>query len=164
MRRLLAGEIRSFGVEDLARFYATNLRNQAPAFGRAVEELSHAECLPALVHCQAGKDRTGLLVALILEALGTPREIVVTDYALTGILRPNRVKLYMDILGPPGIEPEAVTALFDTPPAALSLTLDGIDAEFGSVRDYLLVAARLPGRSLEALRENLLESEPQSAG
>jgi protein-tyrosine phosphatase len=157
MKKLLAGEIRSFGVEDLARFYATNLRNQAPAFGRAVEELSRAHRLPALVHCQAGKDRTGLLIALILEALETPRDVVVADYALTEVLRPNRVALYMDILEPLAIEPEAVAALFGAPPTALLMTLEGIDAEFGSIRDFLLNAARLSDETLDALSENLLE-------
>jgi protein-tyrosine phosphatase len=157
MKKLLAGEIRSFGVEDLAGFYARNLHDQARTFGRILTELSRADRLPALVHCQAGKDRTGLLMALVLEALETPRETVIADYALTGLLRPNRVALYMDILEPLAIDPEAVSALFDAPPEALSLTLDRIDDEFGSVQDYLHEAAELSFETLNALRENLLD-------
>ncbi len=158
MRRLLAGEIRSFGVDDLARFYGVNLRRQSRLFGRALEKLSRADRLPALVHCQAGKDRTGLLVALLLEALETPREIVVADYAMTGLLRPNRVALYVDILHPLAIDPAAVSALFDAPPMAMSLTLDALDAEFGSVSAFLHEAAGVSIEVLEALRENLLEA------
>jgi len=158
MRRLLAGHIQSFGVDDLASFYGASLRRQARFFGRALEELSRADRLPALVHCQAGKDRTGLLVALLLEALETPREIVVADYAMTGLLRPNRVALYMDILHPLAIDPAAVSALFDAPPMAMSLTLDALDAEFGSVSGFLREAAGVSIEVLEALRENFLEA------
>src|SRR5579875_2476730 len=52
VRKLLAGEIRSFSVDDLASYYGMVLRRQARLFGRALEELSRAERLPALVHCQ----------------------------------------------------------------------------------------------------------------
>ena len=39
---------------------------------------------PAVFHCTAGKDRTGLLSALVLSLLGVPEETVVADYALSG--------------------------------------------------------------------------------
>jgi protein-tyrosine phosphatase len=49
---------------------------------RAVEALTDSEA-PALFHCAAGKDRTGVLAAFLLEVAGVEREAVVADYALT---------------------------------------------------------------------------------
>jgi protein-tyrosine phosphatase len=49
---------------------------------RAVEALAEQE-RPALFHCAAGKDRTGVLAAFLLEVAGVKREAVVADYALT---------------------------------------------------------------------------------
>ncbi len=157
VHQMRAGTLRSFGAEDLARYYASTVRARARTFGKILEELAAPAALPALVHCTAGKDRTGILVALLLEVLGTPRETVVSDYALTGIFRPNRVAAYADILGASGIEPAAVSALFDTPPATMRSLLGGIDAEFGSVRAFLHERAGVDAGAMDRLAEELLE-------
>jgi protein-tyrosine phosphatase len=161
MNRLRAGTMRSFGVDDLARFYADILRRQARMFGRVFEELAAPDRFPALVHCAAGKDRTGILVALLLESLGTPRELVVADYAMTGVLRPNRVREYADVLSPVGIEPDAVRALFESPADAMNATLEGIDSDYGDVRHFLIKAAGVSPAVLEALQANLIGPEPR---
>ncbi len=49
----------------------------------AVRLLGAPDAGPTLVHCQAGKDRTGVLVALVLDAVGVRRDAVVADYALS---------------------------------------------------------------------------------
>lgn len=163
MKRLFAGELRSFSVDDLTRFYAKTVHREARNFGRVLEELSRQDALPALVHCAAGKDRTGLLIALVLEALDVPRETVVADYAMTERLRPNRVAHYSDILGPRNIAPDAVSALFGTPPRAMSDLLGGIDAEFGGVEVFLRVAAGVSPEALRALNDALIEPNPSPA-
>lgn len=156
MKKLRAGTLRSFSVDDLARSYARILRLQARMFGRVFEELAAPGRLPTLVHCAAGKDRTGLLVALILESLGTPRDLVVADYAMTDFLRPNRVQAYMDILTSVGVEPDAVRSLFESPAEAMIVTLEGIDAEFGDAPGFLTKAAGVSPDVLETLRANLI--------
>src|SRR5215212_1831575 len=89
-----AGRRSRFTVDDMADYYALTLRRRRAEFAAGVRVIADAARLPVLVHCAAGKDRTGLLVALVLEALGVPRETVVADYALTGTLRPRRVLAY----------------------------------------------------------------------
>jgi protein-tyrosine phosphatase len=56
----------------------------APALTGAFAALASPDSLPAVFHCSAGKDRTGVLSALILAFLGVPDETIVEDYALSG--------------------------------------------------------------------------------
>jgi protein-tyrosine phosphatase len=49
----------------------------------AVRHLCAPGALPALVHCSAGKDRTGLIIALVLAAIGVPDDVIAADYALS---------------------------------------------------------------------------------
>lgn len=156
VRQLREGTLRSFSADDLAAYYATTVRRRAPQFGEAISAIASTGGVPVLVHCAAGKDRTGLLVALILDVLGTPRDVIVADYALTGEFRPNRVSAYADVLAASGIEPAAVSALFETPADAMRLVLEGIDAEFGSTRAFLIGEAGVTTDELDSLAAALL--------
>lgn len=49
----------------------------------ALRTLAAPTALPAVVHCSAGKDRTGLVIALLLSLLGVPPDTIVADYALS---------------------------------------------------------------------------------
>lgn len=70
-------------AQPLADLYASMLDTAGPAIARVFTLLADGSTYPAVVHCAAGKDRTGITVALILAALGVPDETVVADYALT---------------------------------------------------------------------------------
>ncbi len=78
------------------------------------------------------------------------------DYALTGVFRPNRVAAYADLLAPAGLTPDAVRALFETPAAAMTSTLEHLDARYGGVAGYLVDAAGLDPADLGRVRGNLL--------
>jgi len=157
MKLLREGKLRAFGVADLARFYAAMARSLAPMFGGALNALARPGRLPALVHCAAGKDRTGMFIAFLMEILDVPREHILSNYAFTDVLRPDRVYLYRDILDKAGVEPEAVRSLFESPAQALDTTLDGLRAEFGGVEAFLTGAAGVSPDSLRRLREELVE-------
>ncbi len=53
------------------------------SIGAAVRELCAPGALPALVHCAAGQDRTGVVIALVLAVLGVPDELIGADYSLS---------------------------------------------------------------------------------
>jgi protein-tyrosine phosphatase len=53
--------------------------------GAAVRELCAPGALPALVHCAAGQDRTGIVIALVLAVLGVPDEVIGADYSLSSV-------------------------------------------------------------------------------
>ncbi len=156
VRQIREGRLTSFTVADMAAYYGLTLRRRPAEFAAALRVLLQRDRLPVLVHCAAGKDRTGLLVALLLEALGTAREIVVAEYALTGVLRPNRVAAYAHLFVESDVDPAAIAVLFDAPAAVMAAALDALVAEFGSVAGYLERAGGLRPPELDALRANLL--------
>ncbi len=69
-------------VEHLTDLYHVMLDHSAPRFVDVLREVADADG-PALLHCAAGKDRTGVSVALILRLLGVEHEHVVADYLAT---------------------------------------------------------------------------------
>jgi protein tyrosine/serine phosphatase len=62
--------------------YLAVLEEFRPQFGQVVDALAAADP-PALVHCHGGRDRTGLAVALILDAAGVERDAIAADHALS---------------------------------------------------------------------------------
>ena len=68
----------------LEAFYRAILVRHADAIRSVIEILADPANLPAMVHCTAGKDRTGMVVALLLSVAGVDDETIVNDYALTG--------------------------------------------------------------------------------
>jgi protein-tyrosine phosphatase len=69
--------------DPLLRAYLGYLVDRTENVVEAVRLLGRSDAGPALVHCAAGKDRTGVLVALVLDAVGVAREAVIADYALS---------------------------------------------------------------------------------
>lgn len=118
--------------------------------------------LPLLVHCTAGKDRTGVVIAMLLAALGAPREAIYADYLESG-KRPNPAvsqatrELMSRLLGGP-VEEAALQALAGVRPEYLDESFAAVEAAYGSVDGYLLQAAGLDEALRGRVRERLLEA------
>jgi protein-tyrosine phosphatase len=156
VRLLLTRELARFDESDMADFYCDVLDRRAMTIGAAVQVLTGAGRLPALVHCSAGKDRTGLLVAVVLEVLGVPRAVTVVDYALTGVFRPKRIRAYAHLFEAAGVALDDVRVLFETPASAMEAALAHLDERYGGASHYLVQAGGLTVAELAALRDNLL--------
>ncbi len=136
--------------------YQEILRDAGPQIMAALEVLAAPDALPAVFHCTAGKDRTGVLSALVLTVLGVDEPTVVADYALSGeaMLR-LRAKLILKY--PEGRETiENIDEVFSAEPTQMEQLLDHLRDEYGSAEEYL---AQVGARSdlVEALQAALLE-------
>lgn len=70
-------------LADLGAEYRYTIEECGDPIGAAVTELCAPSALPALVHCAAGQDRTGIVIALVLAVLGVPDELIGADYSLS---------------------------------------------------------------------------------
>jgi protein-tyrosine phosphatase len=157
----LSVEHRFWNVRDdyspeagIARFFADRYlevsRDGRAELATALEVIADADNAPVVVHCAAGKDRTGVLVALVLRLLGVPEEDVVDDYALTGLARSQMIAYWER--EHPG-EPLPWDGYGHAPAEAMRLFL----AELGPVPDYCARALGMDGGVVPALRRHLLE-------
>jgi protein-tyrosine phosphatase len=134
---LLPGDLQSppLDLEALYRYFVDECGEQIAA---AVAELCGDDAMPALVHCTAGKDRTGVVVALVLAVLGVPDEIIAADYALSAAyLDPARTPVIGQLRAGTGLADELISALLSSPPQLILGVLDTIRERAGSVDGYL---------------------------
>ncbi len=68
----------SYGIGKEA--YRSYMEDNEKLYRSFFKSLTKADTYPILYHCSAGKDRTGILTALLLESLGTPRNVILDDY------------------------------------------------------------------------------------
>jgi protein-tyrosine phosphatase len=123
---------------------------------RAVfEQLLEPGALPALIHCYAGKDRTGVLVALILAAVGVPYATVAADYALSAAcLGAEVVDQTRAWLTERGWSWEEYSHLCGSPAELMLDLLAGLEKRYDGVAGYL-ASIGVPPADVETLRERL---------
>jgi protein-tyrosine phosphatase len=124
-----------------------------------VRALAEPGVVPALIHCAAGKDRTGLVVALVLGAVGVPNATIAQDYALSSAcLGPEYLEEYHQWVMDRGLDWSRWSHLFETPPERMLKTLDYIDSRFGSLLAFLQCHG-LDSDRVATLRELLTEPD-----
>jgi protein-tyrosine phosphatase len=114
---------------------------------------------PMLFHCMAGKDRTGVVAALILSALGVPREVIEQDYLYTNQAS-EEMKKGFEAIGytmPKHIDQAVVIAMYEARIEYIQAYFDEIESRFGNVDSYLLEALGLESEDINLLRSHLLE-------
>jgi protein-tyrosine phosphatase len=122
---------------DLATIYRYMVDSCQTGLLKALQTIANAPQGAVLIHCTAGKDRTGVVMALTLHAVCVPREVIIEDYALTteamNRLRPR-------LLGNAELTPEAAAHLekmLGSEPALMAELLDYIDLNYGGINSYL---------------------------
>ncbi|MDR6866409.1 protein-tyrosine phosphatase [Microbacterium resistens] len=155
---LLLGSVASLFTTDMSLegMYAHLVQDAAPRMADVMRVIAVGD--PTLVHCTAGKDRTGVSVAIALSAVGADREAVIADYALTESLLPaSRRESIVRYLSARHPDAQHAIALAVTSPApVMRALLEGIDERHGSVAEYLLASGLSPAE-LDALGAALVE-------
>jgi len=129
---VLGGDLRTLPAE-LSGTYRHIVDECGAAIAAVIQRLCAPGALPALIHCSAGKDRTGIVVALILAAMGVPDDVIAADYAFGG----GRPELILEVLA-------------------------RVSSSCGSTGDYLLKHG-LDRADLRTLRAALVEYSGQAS-
>ena len=132
---------------------------QTETYSRMFREILALEDARFLVHCAAGKDRTGFAAALVLLALGVPREMVMRDYMLTGrYFRPQqeleRLRRKYDM---EDMDVDAIMPMLEVHEDYLARALESIGRNYRSVEAYLEEALGVGPSELAELRARYLD-------
>jgi protein-tyrosine phosphatase len=134
---LLGGDLEALPLE-LPAIYRYIIDERGAVIAAAVRALCGPGTLPALVHCSAGKDRTGIVTALVLAVAGVPDEFIAADYALSSVyLDPDRTPAIGRLQASTGLGEQITHGLLASPPALILDALARVRATAGSAADYL---------------------------
>jgi protein-tyrosine phosphatase len=138
-----------------AEVYCWWLRERRTGVAAAMTAIADAPSAPILVHCHAGKDRTGVVIALVLRFAGVSVDVIADDYAISGVhlaemLAQDRVTALQR-----GMDEVRVERLFTVRRDAMVQTMDCIDTEHGGA-ESLLRALDLDDARIERLANLLL--------
>ncbi len=134
--------------------------NNPQVNSNVLRHIANATRRPLVVHCTAGKDRTGIAIALLLALLGVPDDTILADYSLS-----NRHFDVFEAIGKQAIAPfrvlgvttERIRPLFTANPVNMAATLAYVRTNYGSVEAYLRTQGSLTDQDIDRLRDALLE-------
>jgi len=131
------GRAKSQSDEPLLDFYLLALHSRKGAIRDILGLMSELPPGAVLFNCTAGKDRTGIVAALLLGLAGVSREDIVSDYVLTGDLIPELVAEFLELSRQRGGDVVSYARMLRSPASAMSAALDNIEAAFGDITGYL---------------------------
>lgn len=148
--RLAAGSVTAVDARDIMRdSYRNYVRCDTDRFRKLFAHLLD-DSAPLVIHCTAGKDRTGFACALVLHALGVPDEAIGEDYLLT-----NRF-YRRDPSSASDLPDEVRQAIGSVESSFLAAGLDAIRADYGDLDTYLREGLDVGERELASLKQRYL--------
>jgi len=156
-----AGEAHYF--DAIIGLYRMIIEDHTVQFAELLNRVAEGD-LPILIHCAAGKDRTGIAVALLLEALGVQRDFIWADYAKTEQLLNWERLTSAAALGTgadsawlENMDPGALKLLIRADARYLKSAFDDLDARYGSVMNFMSRRLGATPSLIEQLRIRLLQ-------
>ncbi len=142
--------------------YAYQVDQKAQAFAEVLHLMTDPTQYPILYHCTNGKDRTGILTALILLICGVSEETIISDYTLTNLTFDEAFETLGSIMADEleektNVSKDKLREFFGVKPAWLQIVLDYIRDHYENVDAYLMDKTDLTASDLDAIRDNMLE-------
>ncbi|KAK4215874.1 tyrosine-protein phosphatase [Rhypophila decipiens] len=159
----------SQGTEGFVRAYETILEsaahegNEFAPFKTIIGHLAggeqgEVEVTPCMVHCTAGKDRTGIIVAIVLSLLGVEDEAIAHDYSLTDLgLAQRKEAIVRHLMETPALFGDRARAetMVSSRKGNMLATLQMMRQKYGSVEKYVVEHCKVSPDTVERLRKNL---------
>lgn len=114
-----------------------------------IKHVLNQSSLPCLIHCMSGKDRTGLVIAIILKAIGVPMNTIMEDYEMS-----NGDYQQVDVFGPKAL-PESVSAVMAADATYLESSFNAIKEVYTTFDNYLTNGLILQQTDIEKLKSVL---------
>jgi protein-tyrosine phosphatase len=147
-------------ISDISNdIYLEILDASGPAFRQVMELLASPDRSPVLIHCQAGKDRTGIIIALIMLAIGVERELIISDFMKSNeALLPYFKKIFLirKIIFFGFFPRRNMLFAVKVKQRNIESVLDRIEFQYGGIEGYLRYAGFDPS-GLEKVRHALLK-------
>lgn len=155
--------------KGMAKQYVQIAYDHVPNYTQMFDRLAAGD-IPLAFNCSAGKDRAGTSAALVLTALGVPRETVVHDYSLSetyvnymeayfGDDTRNEVRQYRNKMMQAFYDMplDKVAPLLESNPIYIESSFAALDEKYGSVMNFIQTELDVTDEALNAIRSALLE-------
>ncbi|WP_298880460.1 tyrosine-protein phosphatase [uncultured Bradyrhizobium sp.] len=133
--------------ESYRNYVRHNTHSFRTLFGHLLEDRA-----PLVIHCTAGKDRTGFASALILHALGVPDEVIAEDYLLTNRHYKREASSVSDL------PVDVLDAIGSVNASYLAAAFDAVSRDYGDVETYLRDGLKLGAAERTALKQRYLQA------
>lgn len=138
LNHIFSREVEKVTDDDMAQMYEDILLNNRSDLIKAVSLLLDQPAKPKIVHCTAGKDRTGLTVALIHLLLGTTKKDLLSDFLLSNSFRtPARIASLSEQLKSHRVNVEDIAPYLSVSPVAIERALKILHTNFSNATSYL---------------------------
>jgi protein-tyrosine phosphatase len=125
-------------LTSIEELYLWMLGSFQSNIARVMKEIADSKDGTVAFYCHSGKDRTGLIAAMLLDMVHVPRSVIAEDYALSAsLLEPAGETIFADFALTPERR-EKLKIFMGSPPGAILAALQYVDSTYGSVVDYLL--------------------------
>jgi protein-tyrosine phosphatase len=169
MKRIFANGTGPDQVKDGMKSITVQIAlDGAPEIGTILHDLASGD-EPAIIHCTAGKDRTGIVTAVLLRVLGVPQATVEADYLRSNDAVPAQMARLHGAATTTAtnaaaanplasLPPDSIKVLMGVDPSYLSAAFAAIDNRYGSFDNYVAQGLKLGPSDIQKLRVRLLDS------
>lgn len=147
------------GTEGFVKAYTDILTSGVSAYTKIFKHLAVSNPQPCLYHCTAGKDRTGILTAILLLLAGVDEDVIAEEYSLTNQGLAHLRPLFIErLLKNPALQGNeaGVQNMVSSKKENMTASIEMIKTKFGGAEGYLRDYCQLSADEITSLRRNLV--------